>query len=203
MSIWRIFAPRRGADFFGLLHDQGKRTLETCEALVRYLDGKADPEDVKRLEQEADDVRRVLIDELNQTFITPMDREDIFALSRNVDDVADYAKNTVREMQAFEVGPNDHLRDLAGLLLDGARLLESALSHLKDNPGVANDYVVKAKRTENKMNRRYLVALQDLFKGDDVRTMFSLREIYRHLNRGGDRVDAAADVIADVLVKLV
>jgi hypothetical protein len=154
------------------------------------------------LEREADDIRRILIDELHQTFITPIDREDIFALSRAIDDVIDHAKNTVKEMEIFEVESNEHLCQMAELLQKGAEQLVGAMRHLKKNPNVAVEYAVRAKRIENRMNDSYLAALKQLFSGHDPRVMFSLREIYRHFNRSADRVDEAANIISNVVVKM-
>lgn len=203
MTFWRIFSGKRKVDFFDLLLRQAEKTLGGCDALARFLRNQADAEEIRRWEQEADDIRRVLIDELNQTFITPIDREDIFSLSRAIDDVLDYAKNTVDEMEVFEVGSNEHLCEMAVLLKEGAQQLAAAMRHLKNNPNVASDYAVRAKRIENGMNEKYLAALKDLFSGQDVRLMFSLREIYRHLNRSADRVDEAANIIGDVVVKMI
>jgi uncharacterized protein Yka (UPF0111/DUF47 family) len=203
VTFWRIFSGRRKVDFFDLLLRQAEKTLGGCDALARFLRSQASAEDVRRWEQEADDIRRVLIDELNQTFITPIDREDIFALSRAIDDVLDYAKNTVDEMEVFEVSSNEHLCEMAVLLKEGAQQLAAAMRHLKNNPNVASDYAVRAKRIENGMNEKYLTALKDLFSGQDIRLMFSLREIYRHLNRSADRVDEAANIIGDIVVKMI
>lgn len=203
MTFWRIFSGRKRVDFYDLLLRQAEKTLGGCDALVRFLRNQASAEDVRRWEQEADDIRRVLIDELNQTFITPIDREDIFSLSRAIDDVLDYAKNTVDEMEVFEVGSNEHLCEMAVLLKEGAQQLVAAMRHLKNNPNVASEYAVRAKRVENGMNEKYLAALKDLFSGQDLRLMFSLREIYRHLNRSADRVDEAANIIGDIVVKMI
>ncbi|MEW6441593.1 MAG: DUF47 family protein [bacterium] len=203
MAFWRLFSPRRKVDFYELLLRQAEKTLGGCDALLRFFQGQTGAEEVRRWEQEADDVRRVLIDELNQTFITPIDREDIFGLSRAIDDVLDHAKNTVDEMEVFEVRSNSHLCGMAALLKEGAEQLAAAMRHLKNNPNVATDYALSAKRTENGMNKKYLAALRDLFAGEDLRLMFSLREIYRHLNRSADRVDEAANIIGDIVVKMV
>ena len=75
---------------------------------------------VVQAEKDADEVRRILIDDLNRTFVTPIDREDIFALSRAIDDVMDYAYTTVEEMQILDVEPNDFLRRMVSLLQDAA-----------------------------------------------------------------------------------
>jgi hypothetical protein len=198
-----VFAPSRKVDFFELLIQQGEKSRLGCQALVAFLDGKGDPQTVKRCEEEGDDVRRILIDELNQTFITPIDREDIFALSRVIDDVVDAAKNTTNEMEIFGVSSNDHLLNMARLLAEGAEQLAASLRHLKTNPNVAVDYAVRAKRFENAMNKAYLHALNELFSEKDLRQILCYREIYRHLNRSADRVDDAANIISDIVMKMV
>jgi uncharacterized protein Yka (UPF0111/DUF47 family) len=202
MAFWKLFGSKRDVDFFDLLLDQAEKTNAGCYALVKFLEGDGTREEISRLEREADDIRRILIDELNQTFITPIDREDIFALSRAIDDVIDHAKNTVKEMEIFEVESNEHLCQMAELLQKGAEQLVGAMRHLKKNPNVAVEYAVRAKRIENRMNDSYLAALKQLFSGHDPRIMFSLREIYRHFNRSADRVDEAANIISNVVVKM-
>jgi uncharacterized protein len=202
MALWKIFGKKREADFYELLLSQCEKTVLGCQALVRFLDNASPPDELLRLEQEADDIRRILIDELNQTFITPMDREDIFTLSRAIDDVLDHAYNAVMEMEVFEVQSNEFLFKMAALLLKGAEELLNAIKHLKKNPNVAVEYVVRAKRLENEMNDAYLDALKQLFSGNNVRLMLSYREIYRHFNRSADTVDEAANIISDIVVKM-
>ncbi|MEW6352298.1 MAG: DUF47 family protein [Thermodesulfobacteriota bacterium] len=202
MSFWSVFGGKKRADFFALLLDQAEKTLSGCEALVRFLEDRGSSEEIDRLEREADDIRRIIIDELNQTFITPIDREDIFALSAAIDDVIDHAKNTAKEMSIFEVQSNGQLRDMAALLQKGAEQIVAAMKHLKQNPNVAVTYALRAKRMENRMNDIYLSALKELFDGNDPRLMFCYREIYRHFNRSADRVDEAANVISNIVVKL-
>lgn len=202
MSLWKIFGQKREVDFYDLLVAQSEKTLLGCQSLVRFLDHEGPPDELLKLEQEADDIRRLLIDELNQTFITPMDREDIFMLSRAIDDVIDHAFNTVKEMEVFEVKSNEFLFKMAELLRKGAEELVNAIKHLKKNPNVAVEYAVRAKRIENKMNDVFLAALNQLFSGSDIRHMLSYREIYRHFNRSADRVDEAANIISDIVVKI-
>jgi uncharacterized protein len=202
MSIWQLFGNKKKVDFFDLLLSQAEKTLEGCEGLLAFLQGQGESAEILKLEQEADDIRRILIDELNRTLITPIDREDIFALSRAIDDVIDHARNTVKEMEIFQVSSNDYLCEMADLLRKGAEQIVAAMRHLKNNPNVAVEYAVRAKRVENKMNDVFLVALKELFSGDDVKKMFCYREIYRHFNRSADRVDEAANVISNIVVKM-
>ena len=83
-----------------LIQEQASITYQGLKLLVKYLETHDSEiaEELALKEKEADEVRRILIDELNRTFVTPFDREDIFALSRSIDDVIDYADSTVSEM---------------------------------------------------------------------------------------------------------
>jgi uncharacterized protein Yka (UPF0111/DUF47 family) len=158
------------------------------------------------VEKEADEVRRILIDELNRTFVTPIDREDIFALSRAIDDVLDYAYTTIDEMEVLEVEPNDYLRRMTSLLGSAAHEILLAMQRLDDHPNVANDHAVRAKALENRMEQVYREAVADLFhQPQDVEhivEMLKLREIYRHLSNSADRGDEAANIISDIVVKM-
>lgn len=113
-----------------------------------------------------------MIDELNQTFVTPFDREDIFALSLTVDDILDYAKSTVDELVMLKVPPNPYLERMITLLTDAAMEIYRGVLRLEDHPNVANDHAVRAKALENRVESVYREALADLFKDpkdlDDV-----------------------------------
>ncbi len=201
-----IFKPRQN-NFVKLLIQQADLTVEGVEALEAYMKkrGSKHAERLNQVEKEADEVRRILIDELNRTFVTPIDREDIHALSRTIDDVLDYAYATIDEMEILEVEPNDYLRRMTSLLGDAARELLSAMQRLEDHPAVANDHAVRAKALENRMEQVYREAVADLFhQPQDVEhivEMLKLREIYRHLSNAADRGDEAANVISDIVVK--
>jgi uncharacterized protein Yka (UPF0111/DUF47 family) len=162
---------------------------------------------VARIEAAADETRRILIDELNRTFVTPFDREDIYALSLTIDDVLDYANTTVDEMVILRVEPNSYLQRMAGLLADAAREIFMGVTELIEHPHVASDHAVRAKALENRIEGVYREALGAMFNQpvdlDHVVAMLKLREIYRHLSNAADRGDQAANVISDIVVKRV
>jgi uncharacterized protein len=146
-----------------------------------------------------------LIDELNKTFVTPFDREDIFALSRTIDDVLDYAYSTVSEMEILKVEPTPFMQRMASLLRDAAYEISMATSRLDEHPSVSSEHAQRAKALENRVEDVYREALADLFSGvEDIQhvvKMLKLREVYRHLSNAADRGDEAANVIADIVVK--
>jgi predicted phosphate transport protein (TIGR00153 family) len=205
--MFRIFKKRQNV-FLKLIHDQASLTLEGLEALKAFMISR-DPSASALLstkEKEADEARRILIDELNKTFITPFDREDIFSLSRTIDDVLDYAYSTVSEMEILNVEPTDYMQKMASILRDAAYELMMAVDRLENHPGVANDHAQRAKSLENRVEEVYREALADLFSGGEdiqhVIRMLKSREVYRHLSNAADRGDEAANVIADIIVKI-
>jgi predicted phosphate transport protein (TIGR00153 family) len=207
VGLKEFFKPRQDK-FLQSLIAQSEITLAGVAALESYMKKRSDKHaaSVVQAEKDADEVRRILIDDLNRTFVTPIDREDIFALSRAIDDVMDYAYSTVEEMQVLDVEPNDYLRRIVSLLYDAANELHMAMLRLKENPGVASEHASRAKALENRVERVYREAVADLFSGPEdihqVMEMLKLREIYRHLSNCADRGDAAANVIHDIVVKL-
>lgn len=207
MSIRRLLGGKEDK-FVRLLIEQAAKTLEGMEGLEEYMKDRdvEAAEKVTRAEKEADELRRILIDELNRTFVTPIDREDIFALSRAIDDILDYGYSTVDEMTILNVEPNSYLRRMVSLLKTAANEIYTATLRLKDHPGVANEHALRAKALENRVEDVYREALADLFSGpqdvEHVVEMLKLREIYRHLSNSADRGDEAANVITDIVVKM-
>jgi predicted phosphate transport protein (TIGR00153 family) len=203
----RSYFKKRQSVFIKLIHDQAAYTLDGMEALKAYMAG--DTTAATRLtttEKQADEARRILICELNKTFITPFDREDIFSLSRTIDDVLDYAYSTVTEMEVLKVHPTPFMLRIASLLRDAAYELLMAVDRLEQHPEVANEHAQRAKTLENRVEDVYREALADLFSGAEdikhVMKMLKSREVYRHLSNAADRGDEAANVVADIVVKI-
>jgi predicted phosphate transport protein (TIGR00153 family) len=199
---------RKQDNFIRLINEQTALTLKGVELLAEYMK-TCDPEiveDLTRTEKEADEIRRILIEELNQTFITPFDREDIFSLSRTIDDVLDYAYSTVTEMRVLEVQPTPYMGRIASLLRDAAYEIYMAVQRIAEHPGVASDHAQRAKALENRVEEVYREAIADLFSGpEDVHhiiEMLKMREVYRHLSNAADRGDEAGNVISDIVVKI-
>ena len=112
----RLFRRKRPERFIQMLIDQASRTLAGMEALEEFMKSgdESYAQQVTRAEEEADEIRRILIDELNRSFVTPIDREDIFGLSRAIDDIVDYGYTTIDEMVILKVQPNPYLCRLPG-----------------------------------------------------------------------------------------
>ncbi len=202
-----IFTRKKANRFTELLIKQCEYAEEGMGVLLQFVKNPepALAQRVSDLEGQADEVRRILIDELNRTFVTPIDREDIMALSLTVDDILDYAYTTTEEMVQLHIRPNPYIERMVSLLTDAAREIHNGVMRLEDHPNVAGDHAVRAKALENRIESVYREAIAALFKSppglEEIVEILKLREIYRHLSNAADRGDAAANVISDIVVK--
>ena len=202
----KIFKKRRNI-FLQRIQEQTNLTLEGVDLLLAYMNNPdtkiADQLTAK--EKEADEARRLLIDELNRTFIAPFDREDIFALSRAIDDILDYAYSTMTEIVIFKVKPTEYMVQICTLLKESTFEMLKAVECLQDHPGVTAEHANRAKKVENKIENVYREALANMFKDTEdlkgVVKAMKMREVYRHLSNAADRSDEAANVLADIVVK--
>lgn len=190
-------------DFYKMLLDQAQKSEEGLKLLCEFVQEptKERGEKVENAETQADELRRSLIDALNRTFVAPFDREDIFALSRTIDDMIDYAKSTVEEMMLFQARTNAHVKKMADALYQASKHITLGVEGLREMRPEMQEHIIRAKKTENLMEHLYREALVDLFNDKDVVNLLKMREIYRHLNNAADRGDEAADILSDIFVK--
>ncbi len=202
--------PRRKQEnlFISLLRQQAEKLQEGVDGLWLFVnDGdESGAETVVRTEKESDEMRRVLIDELHKTFVTPFDREDIFELSLYLDDVLDYAYTTVLEMKLLKVTSDPYLIKMVMRLREASDELLLAMERMADNPMVALDHARRTKHRENQVEKIYREAVAELFDGaEDVHHVMErlrIREVYRHVSNAADQADQAANVIGKVVVKM-
>lgn len=211
MGVAGVFKRGQRQDkFVGMLIEQTRITVEGLKLLEKWF-GKDELKEkavdqMRAKEVEADEVRRILIDELHNTFITPLDREDIFMLSLYIDDILDYCYSTVEEMQLLEVEADEYLINMVKLTREATEELEMAFNTLFSNPRVSGEHGRRAKKIENEVEHLYRVAIGDLFtKAKDFKPLMNMlrrREVYRHVSNMADQADHAADILGMVVMKL-
>lgn len=199
-----LFHNRKRVNFFDLIETQTSLTVNGVQALCDYCDSPTDENAaaVKGFEISADDARRLLISEINKTFITPIDREDLFDLSCAIDDIVDYASTTIEELRIYKLAPDKYIKRMSNNILQLAKGILRAISHLEHNQDISSDEAIKVKKLENVANGLYHEALSELFEIDDVKKILKYRELYRHLNNAADKGDHAADVLLNIIVKM-
>jgi uncharacterized protein len=203
MGILNLWFPKE-KKFYGMLAEQSQLTLNGITIFADIMASGVKPEGVRRIvdaEHEADKKRRILIDDLNRTFITPIEREDIFSLSRAIDDIIDLAKSAVEEFQIYKLAATSDINAMLGKVQEGVGLLNESIAFLKEHPSIAVEKASKAKDMIDDLEILYYQALARLCEGDDVKFMFKMREIYKHIYNLSSKVDKAANIILDIIVK--
>ena len=202
----RFLRPKQN-NFMQLLQEQGEYTVAIVEALQAYLKKQSDKKSTRarQVEKDADETQRIFVHELLDTFVTPIDREDLFALTRALDNFIDYVYDTVEELEIFALEPPPAVLEITNLLWEMANELYLALQRLLDHPGVAAEHARRVKGLENQVEDTYRRSLAELFQGPEdihhVMEILKTREVLRHLSNAADQGDMAADVVQDIVVK--
>ena len=201
MSLRRWFLPY-DPDILGVLIRQLAVTTEGMEAFERWAAGDEDAALVVRdCEHRADVVRRELHAALREAFVTPLEPEDLYALSRGADEVLNQAKDAVRESEVMACQPDAPLAEMAGYLAVAARQLQDAISRLGHESDLASDAANAAIKSDRHVEYVYRVSMAALLEIDDLREVTARRELYRRCSRMGETVVDVAERIQYAVVK--
>lgn len=200
MSTKRWFLPEN-PDLIAMLRDQASITVEAMDALIVWSNGDAAAtRTIRDCEHRADAAKRELWRTLRAAFSPPLDAEDIFTLSADLDEVLNAAKDLVREMEVMDIDPDAPTREMVALLAEAVRHLADAFQCLgsDDDATEAADAAIKSQR---RVEHAYRSAMSELLRVPDLRDVISRRELYRRLSRIGDLVHTVAERIWYSVVK--
>ena len=191
-------------DFFGLLTEQCGYVAGTAGLLVEFMEtgDAAVGTRIRADEHEADKIKIRNLHTLNESFSTPIDREDIHRAIIDLDEVVNYCKTTVSEMDVLGLSPDKHCVEMAMHLKIGADALAAGYGCLAKTPAAAAAHADAARKAERKVEKVYRRAIAELFQGVDYIHMFKRREIYRHLSNAADRMANCANTLHDIVVKM-
>ena len=198
----RIFP--KTPDFFALLTEQCQYVTVTTGRLVEFMENgdAAVGKLIRQDEHEADRVKVRNLHTLNESFSTPIDREDLYRAIVNLDEVVNYCKTTVSEMEVLGLAPDKHCLEMAMHIKLGADALALGYGKLAKQPAEAAADADAARKAERRVEKNYRRALAELFVGDNYLDMFKRREIYRHLSNAADRMANCANTLHDIVVKM-
>ena len=191
-------------NFFALLTEQCEHVAHTTGLLVEYMES-GDPatgDQIRQDEHEADHIKIRNLHTLNEAFSTPIDREDIYRAIINLDEIVNYCKTTVSEMEALALAPDKHCLEMAMHIKLGTDALAQGYARLAKQPADAAADADAARKAERRVEKNYRRAIAELFVGDDYIYMFKRREIYRHLSNAADRMANCANTLHDIVVKM-
>jgi len=189
-------------DVLSMLRDQAAVTVDGMRALVRWSDcDRSAADTVRACEHLADDKKRALWRTLRDAFSTPLDAEDLFSLSADLDEVLNAAKDLVREADVMNLDPDRPTQEMVKFLAESVEHLADALSHLGPHDGDATTSADAAIKSQRQIEHVYRPAMSALLASENPREVNARREIYRRLSRIGDLIHTVADRVWYAVVK--
>lgn len=200
-----FFKKEERPNFYYMLCRQCEITSRSISLLLKYIDTRdADMADqIEHCEKDADKVRRNLIDYVENSFITPLDRHDLFSLSRSIDDITDKIKDLKDFLIYFDYTPSDKNMDIIRLADSSIYALSCAMNEWShDRIDHFWDYLVKAKKNENQVKRLYWEGIRDLDADNPtMKEVIIRREFAKDLNKLANKIGKAADRVSDTKIK--
>lgn len=189
-------------DVLGLLRRQIAVTLEGLDAFTAWAGGDAAAgATVRDREHRADEARRELHHALRIAFVTPLEPEDLFALSRGIDRLVNQAKDAVRESEVMACPPDPPMAAMAALVADAVRELDTAIARLETETTEASASADAAIKQARRVERVYRSAMADLLDVSDLREIMGRRELYRRGSRLGETLVEVAERVLYAVVK--
>jgi predicted phosphate transport protein (TIGR00153 family) len=203
--LGQVFAPRDRV-YFELFEEAGRNILLTAELLDRlmsdYPDHKELAAEIRDREHEGDRIVHDIIQHLNQTFVTPIDREDILALASALDDIVDYTEEVADYLGLYRIeAPMDQAIQLTKVLKAAAREICEAIPHLRTFKDLSR-HTIEINRLENEGDRISREAVASLFDGGiDPMVVIRWKDVFERLEAAIDATERVAHLMEGVVIK--
>jgi len=206
------FIPRE-VKFFDLLEQQSNVVVKGAKLLQECLESHGSIDQmylaskrIHEVENEGDELVHRLMERLNKSFITPLDREDIHELTSRLDDVLDYVDAVAKRLVTFKIEtPTHHAIELGRIIVRGAEETAIGVALLRDlsKSEAIMKQCEKINQLENDADQVMRDALNDLFNGTarDPLEVIKWKDLYEHLELATDKCEDVANIIESVLVK--
>jgi predicted phosphate transport protein (TIGR00153 family) len=196
----------RDREYFDLFEEAGQNILRAADLLDRMLRNYPDSKELAReiliCEQEGDRITHDIIDRLNHTFVTPIDREDILALASALDDIVDFTEEVADYLGLYKIeAPMDQAIKLAHVLLQASRQIAEAIPRLRGFRDISH-YTVEINRLENDGDRITREAVASLFdSGIDPMVVIRWKDLFERLEAAIDAAERVANILEGIVVK--
>ncbi len=189
-------------DILGLLRRQVAVTIDGLSAFAAWADGDATAaRALDDAEHRADSAKRELFGALRVAFVTPLEPEDVFALSRGIDWILDWSRDLVNEARVMACPPDPGIAEMATLLRGAVGHIDEAIAHLGSDAGRATEAADAALEVERQLERTYYRGMASLLEVEDTRRRIASRELYRRCSRIGEMVVDVAERVIYAVVK--
>ncbi len=194
--------------FFDLFEKQAGVVKEAAWQLVALTEDftsvKEKRHEIEKLEHKGDQITHDIYDQLNRTFITPLDPEEISRLASALDEVLDYIDGATEKMFYYNLGATDsHMIELAKLIHLSASEIEGAVKGIRSikDPRYIEERCIEVNRLENLADDVLAHAVTDLFQTNDAIIIIKLKDIYEHLEIATDYCEDVANVLSDIAIR--
>jgi predicted phosphate transport protein (TIGR00153 family) len=204
-SLSGVIAPR-DRQFFDLFEEAGQNILRAADLLDQMLRGYPEnaglARDILICEQQGDRITHDIIQRLNQTFVTPIDREDIHELASALDDIVDFTEEVADYLGLYKIeAPMEQAQRLAHVLLQSSRQIAEAMPRLRGFRDISH-YTVELNRLENDGDRITREAVAALFDdGIDPMLVIRWKDIYERLESAIDATEKVANILEGIVIK--
>ena len=208
MGQWLSWVKSNDKEILTILDNLSKKAVEVSEELVKLFSNIDNANEhqtkIKTLEREADVLTRSVFAELNKTFITPLDREDIQRIASKTDDVIDFIEGVSERIASYKITSTPpFMLEIAKELSKATKEVEfmiSKLGNMKGNKDLIN-HCRTTSEIEHNIDKLYREAVGKLFETNDPVTIIKLKDIYEAIETASDRCVDVADVIEDIVLK--
>ncbi|MGC8578907.1 MAG: DUF47 domain-containing protein [bacterium] len=195
--------------FFDLFEDAAQNIEAGINALLELLNNYSNIEEkvkeIKTLEHESDKITHQAIDKLNRTFITPIDREDIYELVTKMDDIIDFVEAVSQRLWLYKVQePTPQMKELAFILQKAMKVVKQAIKDLRNikNPKQILQSCIEINTIENEGDQVLRDAMTALFNNvNNPIDIIKLKELYEIIEMAIDRCEDVANIIESVVIK--
>ena len=201
----QLFAPKE-REFFDLFEEAGANIVRAAGLLETMLDRWPDHGELARdivvCEQDGDRITHDIIQRLNSTFVTPIDREDIYALASALDDIVDFIEEVADFLALYRIeAPMEQAQGLARILHQSSRAVAEAIPRLRTFRDI-HHYTVEINRLENDGDRLLREALASLFeRGIDPMLVIRWKDIFERLEDAIDATETTAHILEGIVIK--
>jgi uncharacterized protein len=201
----QVFVPN-DREFFDLFEEAAGNIVRAADLLDQVLGNYPERAELARdiliCEQEGDRITHDIIQRLNHTFVTPIDREDIYELASGLDDIVDYTEEVADYMGLYKIeAPMDQGQRLAHILLQASRQIAEAMPRMRTFKDISH-YTVEINRLENDGDRVSREAMAALFdNGIDPMVVIRWKDLFERLEAAIDATEKVANILEGIVIK--
>lgn len=190
-----------------ILENLAKKAVEASNAVLDLMDDPTNKDKIARIseiETEADILTRDIFSELNKTFITPLDREDMQRVASKIDDIIDFMDGIGARFASYKITETPpHTKQMAEELVKATKEVEFMVAKLGNvkNPKLMIEHCRQTSVIEHVIDDLYRLAISELFESNDAINIIKLKDIYETMETASDRCVDVADVVEDIVLK--